>query len=111
MAESLIANQFSSTISSTPKYINLNSVYRSGTIWQGSFTNAKYGIFLIMARYSATQDYGAIAQCNVNDSVTFEYNPGSTAEARATISLYDDYVALADTGGYLIRVSAIIYYE
>lgn len=111
MADALLTNQASVSTSSVLKYINLNSAYTSGAMWQGSFTNAKYGIFLIMNTYAATQDCYCIAQCNVNESVTVECTMGFSHGVRAIISLHDDHVIVSAIGGNLTGLSAIIYYE
>lgn len=111
MGDALLTNQSSASTSSVLNYINLSSAYTSGAMWQGSFTNAKYGIFLIMNRYAGTQDYYGIAHCNVNESVTVECIMGFSPGVRAIISLYNDHVILTANDYELMGVSAIIYYE
>lgn len=111
MADALLTNQASVSTSSALNYINLSSAYTSAAMWQGSFTNAKYGIFLIMNRYAGTQDYYGIAHCNVNESVTVECTMGFSPGVRAIIRLYNDHVILTATDYELMEVSAIIYYE
>lgn len=111
MADALLTNQASASTSSALNCINLSSADKSGAMWQGSFTNAKYGIFLIMNRYAGTQDYYGIAHCNVNESVTVECTMGFTSGVKAIISLYNDHVVVSAIDDDLMGVSAIIYYE
>lgn len=114
MADSLLTNSGLSSQSYILNHINLSSYFITSNLWENSFQNAKYGIFLLMHRANGYHDYYAIAHCNVGESTDIQCKYSFANGVGARIELHSNYVTLAkldENNVGFSGVSAIIYYE